>query len=141
MTSASDIIVRLDLHPHPEGGFFRETFRQRSASGTRGSLALIYYLLAESDRSAWHRIDATEVWHFVSGAPLCLTLSATGCGQRCSVLGTHLEEGENPHIVVEPWTWMTAVSLGAWSLVSCTTVPAFDFGGFELAPPGWRPEE
>lgn len=140
MTSASDIIARLDLHPHPEGGFFRETFRQRSACGARGNLALIYYLLPESHRSAWHRIDATEVWHFVSGAPLCLTVSDAGCGRRRIVLGTCLEAGESPHVVVEPWTWMTAISLGAWTLVSCTTTPAFDFGGFELAPPGWQPE-
>jgi hypothetical protein len=139
MTTANDIIVRLNLQPHPEGGFFRETFRQPSADGARGRLALIYYLLPETHRSAWHRIDATEVWHFVSGAGLCLTLSSAGHGTSRIVLGTRLEAGESPHAVVEPWTWMSAVSLGAWTLVSCTTVPAFDFGGFELAPPGWQP--
>ena len=140
MRSASDIVVLLDLHPHPEGGFFRETFRQHSGGGARGTLALIYYLLPETHRSAWHRIDATEVWHFVSGAPLCLTLSSAGCGTRSTVLGTRMEEGESPHVVVEPLTWMSAVSLGAWTLVSCATAPAFEFGGFELAPPGWHPE-
>ena len=140
MTRACDIIARLDLRPHPEGGFYRETFRQRPAGGARGSLAVIYYLLPESDRSAWHRIDATEVWHFVSGAPLCLTLFSVGCEPTSAVLGNRLEENDNPHIIVEPWTWMTAISLGAWTLVSCTTVPAFDFSGFEVAPPGWRPE-
>ena len=140
MTTTNDIIVRLNLLPHPEGGFFRETFRQRSRDGTRGHLALIYYLLPEDHRSAWHRIDATEIWHFVCGDPLRLTLSSAGCGTRRIVLGTRLEAGENPHTVVEPWTWMSAVSLGGWTLVSCTTAPAFDFAGFELAPPGWEPE-
>jgi uncharacterized protein len=141
LTTSADIIARLDLRPHPEGGFYRETFRQHSGEGMRGTLALIYYLLPENQTSAWHRIDATEVWHFVSGAPLCLTLSSAGCGTRRLVVGTRLDAGENPHVVVEPWTWMTAISLGAWTLVSCTTAPAFDFGGFELAPPGWQPEE
>jgi uncharacterized protein len=140
MTTTSDIVARLDLQPHPEGGFYRETFRQRPADGGRGTLALIYYLLPENQCSAWHRIDATEVWHFVAGAPLCLTLSSAGCGTRRSVLGIRLEEGESPHVVVPPWTWMTAASLGAWTLVSCTTAPAFEFAGFELAPPGWLPD-
>ena len=140
MPPATDISAWLDLHPHPEGGFYRETFRQRSGEATRGTLALIYYLLPENHCSAWHRIDATEVWHFVGGAPLCLTVSAASCGTRRIVLGNGLEAGESPYVVVEPWTWMTAVSLGEWTLMSCTTAPAYDFGGFELAPPGWQPE-
>ncbi len=140
MTGASDMIARLNLQPHPEGGFFREIYRQRRDDGARDSVALIYYLLEKNQCSAWHRIDATEIWHFVGGDPLCLTLSADGESRRV-VLGSNLRTGESPQVVVAPWTWMTAISLGGWTLVSCTTVPAFAFDGFELAPPGWRPEK
>lgn len=140
MTTVSDLIARLDLQPHPEGGFYRETFRQSPSDGTRGALALIYYLLPEGHVSAWHRIDATEVWHFVSGDPLCLTLSSAGNNSRRVVLGMDLATDQCPHVVIEPWTWMTAMSLGTWTLVSCMTAPAFEFRGFELAPPGWQPE-
>jgi predicted cupin superfamily sugar epimerase len=139
LTTADDIILRLNLQPHPEGGFFRETYRQPSEDGARGRLALISYLLPETHRSAWHRIDATEVWHFVSGASLCLTLFSADRGAREIVLGARLGAGEDPYAVVEPWTWMSASTLGAWTLVSCITTPAFDFSGFELAPPGWQP--
>ena len=140
MTTANDIIVRLNLQPHPEGGFFRETFRQQPEGGARGALALIYYLLPKTHRSAWHRIDATEVWHFVCGDPLRLTLFSDNRGHRRVVVGAPLESEESPNVVVEPWTWMSAVSLGAWTLVSCTTAPAFEDAGFELAPPDWQPD-
>lgn len=102
MMSANDIIVRLNLQPHPEGGFFRETFRQQPESGTRGSLALIYYLLPKTHRSAWHRIDATEIWHFVCGDPLRLTLFSGSRGRRHVVVGARLEAEESPNVVVEP---------------------------------------
>lgn len=141
MTVVSELMTRLDLRPHPEGGFYRETFRQSSGDGTRGSVAAIYYLLPEGHVSAWHRIDATEVWHFVGGDPLCLTLCSAGGSPHRIILGTDLKAEQCPHVAVAPWTWMKAVSLGAWTLVSCITVPAFEFHGFELAPPGWQPEQ
>ncbi len=141
MMSVSDLVVRLELRPHPEGGYYRETFRHQPEGGARGTLATIYYLLPENHVSAWHRIDATEIWHFVSGDPLCLTLASAGRSPRRIMLGNDLGAGQCPHAAVEPWTWMSAVSLGAWTLVSCVTAPAFEFCGFELAPPGWQPEK
>lgn len=136
--SADEIIARLGLVPHPEGGHYRETFRQRPAGGGRGALTVIYYLLRRGQCSAWHRIDATEVWHFYSGAPLEL-LVADQAGRRALVLGTDFAAGMTVHAVVPAGAWQSARSLGDWTLVGCTVAPAFEFSGFELAPPGWTP--
>lgn len=138
---AEEIIRRLALSPHPEGGHYRETFRDRPAEGQagRGAVSLIYYLLRRGERSAWHRIDAIEIWHHYAGAPLRLALSADGRSERSVVLGSDLAAGARPHAVVPAGLWQAAESLGAWSLVGCTVAPAFDFAGFELAAPGWAP--
>lgn len=136
--SADEIIARLGLIPHPEGGHHRETFRHRGAGGGRGALTVIYYLLRKGERSAWHRIDATEVWHFYSGAPLEL-LVADGAGRKAVVLGTDFRAGMAAHAVVPAGAWQSAQSLGDWTLVGCTVAPAFEFSGFELAPPEWTP--
>jgi predicted cupin superfamily sugar epimerase len=138
--SAEDVIRRLNLAPHPEGGFYRETFRdtQTDAAG-RSASSLIYFLLGTGDVSAWHRVDAVEVWHWHAGAPLVITLSANGHDAEARCLGSDLAAGQQPHLVVPRDCWQTATSLGAWTLVSCTVAPAFDFAGFEMAPPDWRP--
>jgi predicted cupin superfamily sugar epimerase len=136
---ADDIIQRLSLRPHPEGGFFRETFRHAPATGGRGSLTVIYYLLRAGERSAWHRIDAVEVWHHYDGAPLRLDMSDDGVGLRSVTLGRDLASGQQPHAVVPARSWQAGETLGDWSLTGCTVAPAFEFSGFELAPPGWSP--
>lgn len=136
--TAQEIVALLDLAPHPEGGWFRETFRDDSQPGRPASTA-IFYLLAEDQVSAWHRVDAAELWHFYAGAPLALSLS-DGRGHDAHWLGPDLAAGERPQVVVPPGIWQSARSLGAWTLVGCTVAPGFEFSGFEMAPPGWRPQ-
>lgn len=138
--SAADIVRLLDLAPHPEGGFYRETFRDpRVDANGRAASTLIYFLLGAGDVSEWHRIDAVEVWHYYAGAPLVITLSPNGHDAHAQHLGPTLATGQRPQVVVPAGCWQTAVSLGAWTLVGCTVAPGFDFAGFELAPPNWRP--
>lgn len=137
--TAAEIIALLDLQPHPEGGHFRETFREEAAEGARGASTAIYFLLAAGERSHWHRVDASETWHFYAGAPLKLSIAEEGGAPRHLVLGADLLAGERPQGVVPPLAWQAAETLGAWTLVGCTVAPAFRFEGFELAPPGWEP--
>jgi uncharacterized protein len=136
---AADIIARLDLKPHPEGGNYRETFRDPNldADGRSRSTA-IYFLLARGERSHWHRIDAVETWHYYAGATLTLRI-ADDAGQRSVELGTNLAAGEQPQAIVPPYAWQAAESNGDWTLVGCTVAPAFEFSKFELAPKGWEP--
>ncbi|MCW6511069.1 cupin domain-containing protein [Lichenifustis flavocetrariae] len=137
---ARDIIARLGLKPHPEGGHYREMFRDPAVDATgRSRSTAILFLLDVGEVSEWHRIDATEVWHFYAGAPLVLTVSPNGHDAEARRLGPDIMAGQIPQIVVPPGCWQTATSLGAWTLVGCTVAPGFDFAGFELAPPGWRP--
>lgn len=135
--AARQIIARLDLAPHPEGGHYRETWRDTPSDGARGSGTAIYYLLQGGERSHWHRIDATEIWHWYAGAPLALETSRDGEPPTRAVLGCDIVEGEHPQIVVEPHVWQSAATLGEWTLAGCTVSPAFEFSGFDLAPPGW----
>jgi len=136
--TAEAVIALLALQPHPEGGFFRETFREKAPDGGRGASTAIYFLLRAGERSHWHRVDASEVWHWHAGAPLKLSIAEAG-RQRDVMLGPDLAAGARPQGVVPPFAWQAAESLGAWTLVGCTVAPAFDFAGFELAPPGWEP--
>ncbi|UTD27222.1 cupin domain-containing protein [Bradyrhizobium sp. WD16] len=140
MISAAQIIAELGLLPHPEGGHYRETFRDRRVdhSGRAASTA-IYFLLARGQRSHWHRVDAVEIWHFHAGAPLALSI-ADERGRRNLRLGAELAAGEAPQAVVPARAWQAAESLGDWTLVGCTVAPGFDFAGFELAPPDFVPE-
>ncbi|HWK46202.1 MAG TPA: cupin domain-containing protein [Stellaceae bacterium] len=137
--AAAEVIRHLDLKPHPEGGWYRETWRDAPADGTRGAGTAIYYLLAAGERSAWHRVDATEIWHWHAGAPLALTLSPDGHDATAYHLGPDLAASQQPQVIVPPHAWQMAETLGAWTLVGCTVSPAFDFAGFELAPPNWWP--
>lgn len=136
---AHEVIARLGLEPHPEGGFYRETWRDQPADGGRGSGTAILFLLREGERSRWHRIDATELWHFYDGAPLELFVSEDGERTTRQVLGPGLFEGETPQAVVPPDAWQSARSLGDWTLVGCTVSPAFDFDFFELADEDFEP--
>ncbi len=140
---AASVIRQLDLKPHPEGGHFRETFRDPTPAGASGAgraaSTAIYYLLAAGEYSHWHRVDAAEVWHWYAGAPLILTISENGHDAGAQVLGCDLAARQRPQIVVPAGAWQTAESLGAWTLVGCTVAPGFEFAGFEMAPPDWRP--
>ena len=138
--SAQEIVRLLDLQPHPEGGYYRETFRDTATDANgRAASSLIYFLLDAGDVSAWHRVDAVEVWHWYAGAPLVITVSENGHDCEAVHLGADLKAGQRPQYVVPTNWWQTATSLGAWTLVGCTVAPAFDFAGFEMAPPDWRP--
>lgn len=138
--SAADVIARLGLQPHPEGGHFRETFRDTAtdASGRSRSTA-IYFLLAAGEVSHWHRVDAVEIWHWHAGAPLELRIAGDGDPIRTVRLGGNILDGEEPQGIVPADAWQSARSLGRWTLVGCTVAPGFDFAGFTLAPPGWEP--
>jgi predicted cupin superfamily sugar epimerase len=136
---ADEIIRLLGLQAHPEGGHYREMFRDTAggASGRAHSTA-IYFLLRADEVSRWHRVDAVEVWHWYAGAPLLLTV-ADASGRRDVRLGADLGAGERPQAVVPAYAWQQAQSLGAWTLVGCTVAPAFEFAGSEIAPAGFQP--
>ena len=138
--SAADIIARLGLIPHPEGGHYRETFRDKNCdTNGRASSTAIYFLLARGEHSHWHRIDAVEIWHYYAGSALTLQI-ADDNGRRTVRLGPGLAAGEMPQAVVPPHAWQSATSTGDWTLVGCTVAPGFDFSTFELAPKGWQPD-
>ena len=140
MPTAADIIRLLDLKPHPEGGHYRETFRDKAAPGQRAASTAIYFLLARGERSHWHRVDAVETWHYYAGDPLVLEISATDRGPVERVtLGPDLTAGQRPQGIVPTGAWQAAHPLGDWTLVGCIVAPGFEFAGFELAPAGWTP--
>lgn len=139
MTSADAMIQALGLAPHPEGGFFRETFRDDPGPDGRSRSTAIYFLLPEGVTSAWHRVDAVETWHFYAGAPLELSVSVDGKRIETRRLGPDLAAGEEPQIVIPEMGWQSAASTGAWTLVGCTVAPGFEFSGFEMAKDGWSP--
>jgi uncharacterized protein len=129
---ADRLIQLLDLKPHPEGGYFRETFRD-GGNGRAHSTA-IYFLLKAGEASRWHRVDAAEVWHFYRGAPLELKIE-----RDTYILGPDIDEAQVPQLVVPPGAWQAARSLGAYTLVGCTVAPGFEFSKFEMAPDGFTP--
>jgi len=135
--TAEEIIEYLGLEPHPEGGWFRETFRDESGEGRARSTA-IYFLLARGQKSRWHRVDAAELWHFHAGAPLILRVHDGEAAEEVW-LGADLANGERPQGVVPPGAWQSAETTGDWTLVGCTVAPGFEFDRFELAPDGWEP--
>ena len=134
--TADELITELGLAPHPEGGWFRETWVARD--GPRPSGTCIYFLLQAGERSHWHRVDAAEIWHFYAGAPLVLRMAESDAGPAARhVLGPDLSAGQAPQIVVPESHWQSAESTGAWTLVGCTVSPGFSFDGFELAAPSF----
>ncbi|MBV8899848.1 MAG: cupin domain-containing protein [Verrucomicrobia bacterium] len=137
--AASEVVALLGLKPHPEGGHYIETYRDPGRSGGRAYSSAIYFLLAAGEVSHWHKVDATEVWHWYAGAALELRISAEPARIERHLLGPELTAGQRPQLVVPPYAWQAARSLGAWTLVGCTVAPAFEFTGFQLAPPGWEP--
>lgn len=135
--TAAEIIRLLDLTPHPEGGHFRETFRDPQLIDGRAVSTAIYFLLARGERSHWHRIDAVETWHYYAGDPLALSIHH---GRLSTIrLGADLHAGHQPQAIVPARAWQAAETLGEWTLVGCTVTPGFEFAGFELAPKDWAP--
>jgi predicted cupin superfamily sugar epimerase len=134
---ARAVIAALGLAPHPEGGHFRETWRDRPAGGGRGAASAILFLLAAGEESAWHKVDAAEIWLWHAGSPLMLEISPPRSVVR---LGPDMAAKEALQGIVPANAWQSARSLGAWTLVSCIVAPAFEFSGFTLAPSGWAPE-
>lgn len=136
--STDDIIAMLDLAPHPEGGYFRQTWIAEAEGEARPAGTCIYFLLKEGQASHWHRVDATEIWHFHAGATLVLSISESDAGPRRDLrLGPDLASGERPQGIVPEDHWQAARTTGDWTLVSCTVSPAFQFEGFTLAEPGF----
>jgi predicted cupin superfamily sugar epimerase len=137
---ATRIIEVLGLLPHPEGGHFAETWRDEPGNGERGVGTAIYYLLQAGEISAWHRVDAVEIWHWHAGAPLKLSIVEAD-ERRTLLLGPDIAAGGCPQGIVPKSAWQSAQSLGEWTLVGCTVSPAFQFSGFELAPADWTPPD
>jgi uncharacterized protein len=151
MLTAAEIIRLLELKPHPEGGHYRQTFRdplpyshpqaaEGSVGATRAASTAIYFLLALGERSHWHRVDAVEIWHWHAGAPLALEIAAAPGQRERITLGNDLAAGERPQGIVPAHAWQAARSLGDRTLVGCTVAPGFEFATFELAPPDWEPK-
>ena len=139
--TADEVIAELGLQPHPEGGHFVETFRDRSPTGERGAVTAIYFLLKSGEVSHWHRVDAVEIWNWYAGAPLKVAIAELeGAPPKEHLLGPNVLAGARPQVVVPAHAWQSARSLGDWTLVGCTVSPAFQFEGFELAPEAWEPE-
>jgi uncharacterized protein len=134
--TAETVIATLGLAPHPEGGHYRETWRDNPADGRRGAASAIFFLLAAGEESAWHKVDAAELWLWHAGAALRLEIAPRRVALH---LGADLSAGQTLQGIVPAGMWQRARSIGAWTLVSCIVAPAFDFAGFTLAPPGWTP--
>jgi predicted cupin superfamily sugar epimerase len=137
--AADAVAAALGLAPHPEGGFYRETFRDGDLD-QRGAATAILFLLPQGVISHWHRVDAVEIWVWQAGAPVLLEIAAPGAATAKDHLGPDLMAGERLQQTVPVQHWQRAQSLGAWSLVSCIVAPAFLFSGFVMAPPGWQPD-
>lgn len=133
------IIDTLGMQPHPEGGWFVETFRDADGPDGRSRSTAIYFLLDSGPGSHWHRVDAVETWHWYAGDPLDLSISVDGVSQRTIALGPDIAAGHRPQGVIPTGAWQAARSTGRWTLVGCTVAPGFEFSGFELAPAGWSP--
>ncbi|MBO6894038.1 MAG: cupin domain-containing protein [Roseibium sp.] len=138
--TAETVVELLNMQPHPEGGYYAETFRDDLTDRNgRAASTLIYFLLPEGVLSRWHKVDAVETWHWYAGAPLELSISADGTSKDILTLGNDLLAGQRPQGIVPRDGWQQARSLGAWTLVGCTVAPGFQFEGFVLAPEEWEP--
>ncbi len=137
--NSARLIKHLRLEPHPEGGWYRQTFSDQGEPGQRAFSTAIYYLLEKGQISRWHKVDAAEIWHFYAGSPLELMVSADGKSSTTHVLGVDFGAAQLPQAAVPAGHWQSAKSLGEWTLVGCTVAPGFEFRGFEMAQDGWAP--
>ena len=131
--TADEVIRLLQLEAHPEGGYYRETFRDSKKIGERSASTAIYFLLKQGEISRWHRIDSVEVWHWYGGDPIRLQIRDADGPVETVLLGNDLLKSERPQAIVPAHAWQTAETLGAWTLVGCTVAPGFEFAGFQLA--------
>ena len=136
--TAAEIVALLELAPHPEGGWYRQTF-VAEVPGGRAHSTLMDFLLEAGQRSHWHRVESAEVWHWYAGAPMTIGISRDGKSVTEHKLGNDLAAGERPQVVIPSHAWQQATCLGEWSLVGCTVAPGFQFSKFEQAEPGWAP--
>lgn len=138
--AARQVIETLGLLPHPEGGWYRETWRKAAPEGARAGGTAIYFLLQAGQRSHWHRVDADELWLWHAGSPLDLLIADENAKAiRTITLGGDVTRGYAPHSLVPANRWQSTEARSGWALVSCVVVPGFQFEGFELAPSGWSP--
>ena len=135
MDDSDKLIEQLEMKPHPEGGYYSESFRDRD-----NSVSLIYYLLKKEQRSHWHRLTKNEILHFYKGDPLSVHISADAKTTITKKLGHSMADNENLHIIIPAGSWFSMNSEGEYSLIGCTVSPAFDYTDFELAPPNWKPK-
>ncbi len=126
------IIDELELQPHPEGGWFRETWRESSGGGTRPTGSAIYFMLTKGNDSRLHRIDATEIWHYYSGAAVELVVADQDGVETVHLLGPDVRGNQRPQVIVPLGVWQRARTVGEYSLVGCTVSPAFEWSHFEL---------
>lgn len=139
LTEAQRLVRELELTPHPEGGHYRETYRDASGSAARAHSTAIYFLLQAGEASRWHRVDAAEIWHYYKGAPLELKIAEASKRAQRFVLGADVARGERPQVAVPPYAWQSARSLGDYTLAGCTVAPGFEFSKFEMAEDGFEP--
>ena len=141
--TAEELIERLDLAPHPEGGWYRETFRSTSEPGLRAAATAVYYVIQPGQTSHWNRVDADELWLWHGGDPLVLQLADRDDGPvRTQRLGGQVNLGEQPQVIVPAGCWQAAepiVGEAGYTFLSCVVAPGFEFSGYELAPAGWVP--
>ncbi len=136
---ADRIAAAFALRPHPEGGSYVETWREAAPADERPASSAILFLLRATERSAWHRVDATEIWHWHTGGPLELRIAVDGEPVRVVRLGPDVLGTDVPQAVVPAGAWQAARPIDGWVLVGCSVAPAFELSGFELAPEGWEP--
>lgn len=140
MTDSRALIANLGLAPHPEGGWYRETWRAAAPAGERASATVILFLLEKGQRSHWHKVDAAELWFWHAGSALALGIADADAGPVETVrLGPDVLAGMRPQQLIAPHVWQAAHADKGWALVSCVVSPGFDFAGFTLAAPEWAP--
>ena len=144
MNALNEIFDELDLAPHPEGGFFRETYRSAGEinsdslepeySGNRAYSTCIYFLLTSAEFSAFHRILQDEIWHFYDGSPIRLHMISESGEYTQHIIGRNFSHGEKPQLIVPGGSWFASevMDKDSYSLVGCTVAPGFNFDDFEL---------
>ena len=134
MDDPEKLIKKLEMLPHPEGGYFSESFRDKD-----NNVSLIYYLLKKGQRSHWHRLTKNEILHFYQGDPLTVYISKDGKTSITKVLGQNIDRNQYMHLVINADNWFSMETKGEFSFIGCAVAPAFDYADFELAPQNWKP--
>ena len=136
MNNSNEIIKKLKMIPHPEGGYFVESFRDKS-----NAVSLIYYLLKKNQKSHWHRLTKNEILHFYDGYSMNVHISKDSKTSYTKILGKNIDNNESLHLVITAGSWFSMTSSGIYSLIGCTVAPGFDYKDFELAPKNWEPSK